>query len=197
MVNELQQLRPDVELFGVGPDPIAITTRHGVPAAPIGDPIAVDAMVQGASTVVIGGGAPWDDVEFRAMGGLPGLLGFEALGSIPGPWLVGFVAVVKTALVTILRDVPMHLHAITIDRLEDPGAEQIVTFMARAAASVTAGDATTQARLAQLLPPDCETPVVSVGTGLDSLAATIPASGTPPRLALGRLRLRRDGDRDP
>jgi polysaccharide pyruvyl transferase WcaK-like protein len=189
IVGRLRELRPDVELVAAGPDPIEITVRHGIAGVSSADPVAVDAVLDGASALVVGGGPPWDDTELVALGGLAGLFWGAAPGRVPARWSTGPPAVLTLALLAVLRGVPLHLHSIRLGDLDDQGGQRLIAFLARECASLTVGDRVSGERLAALGRTGVR--VAPVGEDLEDVTALVHAEGSAPVLPPGRLRLRR------
>ncbi|MBV9952894.1 MAG: hypothetical protein JO291_13135 [Acidimicrobiia bacterium] len=185
--------RPDVELLAVGPDPHAITAQHGVTAVPIGDPITVDSALASASGVFVGGGPPWDDDQLTARGGIASLLAFEGPGDFPRRWKVGLPAVLQVALLAVMRGVPLHLHSVRLDAFDDAGARSLAGLLVRSAATVSAADAGSAARLVDAAARSEPLPVIEQpAAALEVVGPLIPATGGLPSLPLGRLRRRRE-----
>jgi hypothetical protein len=193
IASGLQARRPDVEVIGVGPDPMAITTRNGLPGVPIADPVAFDAMLQGAAGLLVVGGPPWRDAELTAMGGLAGLFAFEAPGGPPRRWQLSLPAVLQVLVLAVIRGVPVHLHGLQLESFDDVGGLQLVALLARSAASLTAADQETADRLVELTALRDPVPVIAgIEAALDLVAPLLPEVGGPPGLPAGRLRMRRE-----
>jgi hypothetical protein len=191
LLEGVRTRRPDVEILVVGPDPHAITAQHGVTAVVGGDPMTVDGALAGASGVFVGGGPPWRDGQLTAMGGIASLLALDAPGELPRRWRLSLPAVLQVALLAVLRSVPLHLHAIRLDELDDEGALAVAGLLVAAAASVSAADAASATKLAAAASLPEPLPVIEDATGaLDVVAPLIPTTGAPPSLPPGRLRRR-------
>ena len=173
LVTGLRGRRPDLEIVAAGPDPMAITTRHGIAGVPIGDPVVVDAVVADAAALLVGGGPPWRDTELIAMGGVAALFAFDSPGGSRRRWQVDLPAVLQILLLALIRGVPIHLHGIDHAGLEDDGAVALVGLLTRAAVSLTTA------------PDDLQ-------GALDAVASLVPVEGPPPALPPGRLRRRRE-----
>jgi hypothetical protein len=196
LLDVIRTRRPDVQVFAVGPDPQAITARHGITAVPIGDPAHVDGALASASAVFLGGGPPWEDDQLTAMGGIVSLLAFEGPGDFPRRWKTGLPGVLQVALLAVLRGVPLHLHTIRLHDFDDDGALALAGLLVRSAASVSAGDAGSAARLAAAADATRSDPLPVIeapAAALDVVAPLVPTTGAAPSLPTGRLRRRRGG----